>query len=226
MKKIILMMVMILLICVINVSADTAIDIGVGGNHACAIKDDNTVACWGYNSNGQLGIGNTDDKHTPVNVENISNVIDIKGGESHTCALKDDGTVSCWGWNAYGQLGDNTTIIKYTPINVTGLSGVIGIAVGRVHSCALRDNGTVSCWGYNAQGQIGDGTADIDRLLPVNVIGLSNIVSVASGYYHTCALRDDGTVSCWGGNGYGQLGNGSDVNEIYTPVSVSGLSPG
>jgi hypothetical protein len=81
--------------------------------------------------------------------------------------------------------------------------------------------GTVRAWGWNGVGQLGDGTT-ADRRLPSST-GLSGVVAVASGYYHSLALRRDGTVWAWGWNGVGQLGNGTTADS-HVPVHVAGLS--
>jgi len=95
-------------------------------------------------------------------------------------------------------------------------------STGGYHSCALKSDGTVWCWGWNNRGQLGDGTTT-DRYTPVQVVNLTNVVSIAAGAYHTCALKSDGTVWCWGYNEDGELGDGTTTNR-HTPVQVSGLT--
>jgi alpha-tubulin suppressor-like RCC1 family protein len=93
--------------------------------------------------------------------------------------------------------------------------------------CALLSGGTVKCWGSNYAGELGDGTIGDGSggpSTPVQVIGLSDVTAIASGdSWHTCALRRDGTVKCWGENSAGELGDGTKVNRS-TPVSVVGLA--
>ncbi len=96
------------------------------------------------------------------------------------------------------------------------------ITAGFGHSCALHPTGTVECWGLNDSGQLGDGTT-LDRTAPTAVIGLQgNVVSILAGDAHTCALLASGSLSCWGDNLQGQLGNGTTVSSL-TPIIVSGL---
>lgn len=83
-------------------------------------------------------------------------------------------------------------------------------------------DGTVWTFGRNDNGQLGDGTIR-DKLTPVQVLGLSDVIAISAGGLHTIALKDDGTVWTWGSNIYGQLGDGSAANRRTTAVQVISL---
>ena len=93
----------------------TAKQISVGQYHTCAIASDDTVYCWGWNSQGRLGDGTITDRRTPTRVGsddfglldgNVAKQISV--GYNHACATDFDDTVYCWGVNGFGQLGDGT----------------------------------------------------------------------------------------------------------------------
>jgi alpha-tubulin suppressor-like RCC1 family protein len=175
-------------------------------------------------------------------------VTEIAAGNQHTCAIRKVsgvGSVWCWGDNSYGQLGvssiselaPSTTV----PQQVSLPSGeVLQIAVGGYHSCALirpnPSNGTqppdeIWCWGRGEYGQLGNG-GSVSSSIPVSVspvAGVNTIAKIVAGSLHTCALYLDPVFSenrayCWGGNSYGQLGNGTLSNRsIPDAVNFAGI---
>src|SRR5690606_11433736 len=102
---------------------------------------------------------------------------------------------------------------------VQGLSGAVALTAGHYHTCALLNSGQVSCWGMNYSGQLGDGTSAGTSTLPVQVRNFSGAVALTAGYSHTCSLREDGRVYCWGGNDLRQLGDGTQ-RQRTTPVEA------
>lgn len=141
-------------------------------------------------------------------------------GSSHGCALWQDGTVWCWGTNSRGQLGDGSTSSRLFASQVTGLTlGAVELVCGNQHTCVVLSDGSARCWGANDQAQLGNRLV-ADRTSPTQVSGLaSDAVQIEAGNQHTCAVKTDGTVWCWGSNGYGELGDGTDVDR-HTPVPV------
>ena len=133
--------------------------------------------------------------------------------------------VVSWGSNNIGELGDGTFTSRSLYGGVSGLgSGIVQIAAGSSFGLALRSDGTVWAWGSNGAGQLGDGTVTSDQTIPVQVTGLTGVVAVAAGTDQSLALRSDGTVWAWGGDRYGQLGDGANSSAQPTPVQVTGLT--
>ena len=207
--------------------------IALGEEHACALKSDGTVLCWGHNRYGQIGNGAVGGVLPPTVVNGFaagSGVVAIAAGGANTCAIKSDQSVYCWGHNGVGEVGDGTTVDRYVPTPVTSLgfaSGVISVSVGFAHACAVRNDGDVFCWGFNGVGQLGNGgiqnaLVPTPTLLHVDEGALA--VEVNGTYSHTCARSDKG-VFCWGSNNSGELGDGTTTDRDY-PVQVLTLGAG
>jgi alpha-tubulin suppressor-like RCC1 family protein len=191
--------------------------ITTGNWHTCALGADGAAYCWGSQStSGNLGTGSWSHEAAPAPVSTPERFTSISAGNSATCALRSDGAAYCWG----SAVGDGTTTARPVPTAVSGSHVFTSIDVGRTSRCAVRSDGAAYCWGNsNFYGHFGDGTTE-PRLEPTAVSGSHVFTSITTGYWHTCAVRADHNVYCWGLNSIGQLGNGTDTTS-YTPVAVA-----
>ena len=193
-------------------------------SHACARKADGSVYCWGLGWNGQMGNGARMSNEAPGRVSNVAGAVAVTDGLAHSCALLDSGRVDCWGSGLEGQLGSGVRSEgnELLPARTAGEERYVQIRAGGRHTCGITDTGNIRCWGSNANGQIGDGSSD-DALVPTAPAeaGVGGWTSVAAGGAHSCALDGSGAAWCWGGNAWGQLGNGTN-SASATPVAVSG----
>ncbi|VEN73241.1 hypothetical protein EPICR_140002 [Candidatus Desulfarcum epimagneticum] len=205
-----------------NVFEQNAIKAAAGELHGAALTEDGLVYSWGYNHHGELGIGdNKQGYYYPQKVD-IDKATDITACQHNIFIIKEDGTLWGTGYNLNGELGQGDTRHRNTFIQVPGLERIVAIAGGGHHIMALDAHGRVWAWGDNHRSQLGNNTTT-DQKSPVRVVSpagsvgdfLEDIVAISAGNWHSMAVKEDGTVWCWGENNNGRLGYAvsGDVNQ-------------
>lgn len=204
------------------------IDISVLAGHACARRTGGTLYCWGNNWRNAAADSGDPTKVdpatismanpqgyvvTPTQIDAAADWIDVSAGVNRSCGIKSSGFIFCWGGNEGA-----------TPVVQGALSNWAEVAAGGDSFCALNDLSQIFCWGGNGKGQLGDSTIGGYTALPVQEItGASDWTRVTMGYSHVCGLRGTGTVSslsCWGWNEHGQVGNAMITTGEGTPTPV------
>jgi alpha-tubulin suppressor-like RCC1 family protein len=154
-----------------------------------ATKTDGTLWAWGYNTLGQLGLGDTTNRSSPVQVGSLTNWLNIVGGSYYTIAIKTDGTLWAWGSNSSGSLGLGDATNRSSPVQVGALTNWSNGGVSSVtfdFALANKTDGTLWSWGNNANGQLGLGNTGSYNS-PKQVGALTNWVNIAIGGNFTLA---------------------------------------
>lgn len=205
-----------------------------------ALKKDGTV--WALDSYFYMENGTYKDGYMrladmgladPLQVPGFENITAISGKSSSLIAVTDDHRVLGLGGNNYGQLGSaknsgTDSMVTY-PVQVSGLDNVRMASMGDLHATAVTTDGTVWTWGSNHLCQLGRPILSNEsydyQFEPFHVQGLNDVMTVSAGRDFTIALGNDGTVSAWGRNDEGQVGNGLfDTKRSYsTPQRVKDL---
>jgi alpha-tubulin suppressor-like RCC1 family protein len=231
-------------------SGRTAVALALGTYRTCALLDDASVKCWGWNGAGYLGIGDTNDRGDQpgemgdalprVNLGTGRHALSIAAASETTCAVLDDGSLKCWGFafgvfptQAWGK--SPSEMGNALPAYDLGTGRKVkAVALGASHSCAILDDDTLKCWGVNGDGELGlgdtaargDQPAQMGDALPrVDLSAGRKVVAVALGTSSSCAVLDGGDLRCWGKNDVGQLGLGDKANRGDAPGEMGAALP-
>jgi alpha-tubulin suppressor-like RCC1 family protein len=210
--------------------------IAAGDYHTCAIATGGAAYCWGANTFGALGTGDTSSRSAHPIPEAVAGGLKftaIAGGNVHTCGLTMAGDVYCWGQGGWGQLGNGARINQPAPVKVGGGGTYTAVSVGANHSCALATGGQLYCWGGNGGAQLGGtagetciygpGPSDNFPCTSTRIVaaGGQEFRALSAGVFHTCAIGTSGGAYCWGGNSDGQIGNGTAGASVGAASRVS-----
>jgi alpha-tubulin suppressor-like RCC1 family protein len=183
-----------------------AIALGAGDRHACAVLRDGSLTCWGDDADGQLGRRPFSVRTRSEAVPGLPAIARIASNGTRTCAIDRTQRVWCWETPAYDDKAGTVAI----PALVPELAGALDLSLGYQQGCVIRGDRTLACWAAGAPHS------------PAAVPGLRDVDEVGVGYAHACA-RAGGTVRCWGSNGSGQLGDGTE-NDRPAPTVIPKLA--
>ncbi|MFN0245494.1 MAG: hypothetical protein ACKV2T_01215 [Kofleriaceae bacterium] len=209
-----------------DVSGVNADRIALGRNHVCYRDMTSSVFCYGDSTEGALGTGVFQGNRSPT-TSAAQNAVQIVAGEGFSCALDTNDELSCWGNNAHGELGVGNVATKRDPtlglLPVGTCEAVLQIASGDRHTCAIvkpaaDTAGRLYCWGNNSQRQVNGTSNELSIARPLHIFPAETFSRVATGEMHSCALRSDGAVRCWGDNSSGQIGIVASSNGVIMPI--------
>jgi len=198
------------------------------GAHSLLVKTDGTLWSCGGSSGffryGQLGLGDTENRSSPVQVGALTNWDYAISASYSSYAIKTNGTLWSWGNNASGQLGLNDTNSRSSPVQVGALTNWASIASSGNSAIAVKTDGTLWAWGQNTYGQLGLNDT-INRSSPTQVGSGTNWSKAVLSLYATYLLKTDGTLwAC----GYGDAGYLYPSNDIWagksSPVQIGTYS--
>ena len=206
----------------------------------CSRQSGGKVRCWGIDDDGQRGLGTSDaEAHdapsgTAVTLPGVNSASSIDAGNEHVCAIQTDGSLACWGLDQMGQVGNgagsSAAVLAPEAIALPSPGTAVDIGLGYAFSCAVLTGGAVTCWGDDSDGQLGNGGATGVVHAPPSPVTLPSpgtASKITAGRAFACAVLTDGKVTCWGDDGWGQLGNGSPSADVTAPPAPITLpSPG
>lgn len=202
-----------------------------GGLATCAIDAAQELWCWGANENLDSLDGIAD---LPRRRDLGGRVLSVEVGEGSSCAVRVDNSLWCWGHNNRGQLGwgkpGTDSFQRGTrwgrPGQVRSLgNSVQSVTLPNSTACAIKLDHSVWCWGENDYQELGK---ESPRMQPIPVMVVPSdfeAVEIVGGTAHFCVRNRSGHVSCWGSNGEGELGDGTDqrIEARGAPAGVRGL---
>lgn len=194
--------------------------VSAGPFHTCAVAQDGTLWCWGYNTTGDLGTGDDVQRTSPAQVGTEADWVTVSSGGSSTCAIKTDESMWCWGDNFYGELGTGDYgYDSWVPVEVIGDHSWASVSMGFYDTCGIDTAGALWCWGFKIHGELGTGRPHGIDPTPTQVGTSSDWNSVTAGLETTCGIRASQVLRCWGDNEMGALGTG-DTRNRWTPTLV------
>lgn len=186
--------------------------VAAGTSSSFVLTESGELYAWGWNDEGALGIGSTEDTRTPTRVALKQRVKQVVPG-AFAVALTEDGEVFMWGVTEFRFMQFEPNLYTTVPVKVDLPEKIVRLGIGRALGLAISESGSLYTWGWNYYGQRGDGTRD-NSFTPHRV-DLPGRVTDASGMdSHVLALMEDGSVYAWGSNFFGEIGDGLPVSYV------------
>ena len=200
--------------------------VSAGDLHTCGVRTDATITCWGDNDDGQINAPS-------------GSFSAVSAGGLHTCGVRTDATITCWGDNEFGQINAPSgsfnavsaglqhscglrasgTVTCWGNNSATPSGGFAAVSAGGSHTCGLRNDGTVTCWGGNQFGQTETPQVQFASVVAptAGTDDSATFSAISADGFHSCGVKTDATITCWGSNGGGRADAPSGT---FTAVTV------
>jgi alpha-tubulin suppressor-like RCC1 family protein len=193
--------------------------VATGGGATCGLRTDGSLWCWGDNGGGQLGDGTTDDRRTPVRIGADTDWADIDMNGT-TCGLRTTGALWCWGSDHGGIAGGQAETAQTAPARVGTSSSWTSVTAGYSDICAVDSRHDLWCWSSGPADRPDTPVPAPAGFGPQRVGAGLSWSDVTLGRGHTCALRTNGEIWCWGDNDAGEVGDGTTAR-VVQPAHVN-----
>ncbi|WP_257311653.1 hypothetical protein [Geothrix fuzhouensis] len=205
-----------------------AVQVAAGWGHSLALLADGRVFSWGNNTSGQLGNGTTTMSNSPAEVPGLASVVYITCGYNHNLAAKADQSVWMWGYNSHGQLGQGDKTNRLSPVSIpVAASQLADVALGELHTLLVDTSNNLYGFGDNGYGQLGLPYSPTAEYLTITQLQSGGVKAARAFSLYSVLLGTDGLPYGSGENGYGQLGDGSQVTRYgWVRMSTAGLPSG
>ena len=200
--------------------------IAAGQYHTVAIGEDGMLFAWGWNGTEALGFrshwhGRIASWY-PGPIGTDMDWVNVASASTHNIALKEDGTIWSWG-DGDGQERNIRWGNHFTKVQIGTDTDWGSIATGDWHSLALKHDGSMWAWRTLTVGTWNSATGtfegQVHTALPIQIGTDNDWAIISAGRYHSLAIKNDGTIWAWGGNGFGQLGDGTNIDRTE-PVQI------
>jgi alpha-tubulin suppressor-like RCC1 family protein len=196
--------------------------VSAGNGHTCGVRKNGKLYCWGKDDKGQ--VGDEDDPHgalSPRRIGALEDWVTVSAGYAHTCGIRKNGKLYCWGDDYYGQVGDGDANGADAPRRIGVHEDWANVSAGYRHSCGVRKIGKIYCWGNDSEGQIGNGSQTGNVISPQRIDTREDWASASAGGLHSCGVRKNGKLYCWGQDDQGQVGDGDQpTHSTTTPQRI------